>query len=80
MQMVKELLLTRINTGRVRFLGRHCYRSFHIIGVMRRLDRDIQYVAAPRLNHCLPGALDRPGQAGDDSEGVATALSQMKVA
>ncbi|WP_194477291.1 hypothetical protein [Bradyrhizobium sp. CCBAU 53338] len=80
MQMVKELLLTRINTGRVRFLGRHCYRSFHIIGVMRRFDRGKPLRRSPSIEAMLARSTGSPGQAGDDSEGVTTALSQMKVA
>jgi hypothetical protein len=32
--------------------------------VMPRLDRGIQYTAAPRLSHCLLGILDRPVKAG----------------
>jgi hypothetical protein len=41
--------------------------------VMPRLDRGIQYAAAPRLNHNRLGILDRPVKPGDDTECVGTA-------
>jgi len=35
---------------------------------MPRLDRGIQYAAAPPLNHGRLGVLDRPVKPGDDTE------------
>jgi hypothetical protein len=42
---------------------------------MPRLDRGIQYAAAPRFNNNRLGILDRPVKPGDDSEYVVRIAS-----
>ncbi|MFK4509450.1 hypothetical protein IQ17_03979 [Bradyrhizobium daqingense] len=66
-RMVKELLRTRIITGRrgFRCLALHKMPPHHSCHAPRR--RGIQYAAASRVNHFCLGVLGRPVKPGDDT-------------
>jgi len=76
--MVKELLMTRIITGRAWVPLLREVHPLHQCPAPRR--RGIQYAAASRFNHYRLGVLDRPVKPGDDSECVASASHALVIA